>query len=183
MPTSSIQLLVHEDEIDAAVAIPLSDLQDSTGTTLESQADVDAQSEQLQQYLLAHFTPTSDDGQAWDVGMGSLTVSTTGNKATTGLYEQVQTTFTLTPPAGSEHESFNLGYDAVVDRVATHTVIVTARTENDDSVRTVGTVRRSTVTNKVQPLHVDLTATSGFSRCSAWGCSTSGKAPTISCSC
>ncbi|GLY32284.1 membrane protein [Kineosporia sp. NBRC 101731] len=165
VPTSSILLEVGDGAVEATVGIPLSDLESATGIDLddESQATIDAHAAQIQQYLLDHFVPTSDDGQTWTVDDGSLTVSTVGNAQTTGLYPQLETVFTLTPPPGSDRESFNLGYDAVVDKVATHTVIVTASSESDGSISAVGTVRRSTVTNTVQPLHVDLASDGGSS--------------------
>src|SRR5690242_13261176 len=104
VPTSTIQLEVGDSTITAAVDIPMSDLESATGLDLgeESQATVDSQAPAIQQYLLAHFAPTSDDGQAWAVSIGSLTVATTGDASTTGRYQELQTTFTLTPPAGAD---------------------------------------------------------------------------------
>ncbi len=156
VPTSSIQLDVGYGVIRAAVGIPVSDLQSATGIDLgdRSAAAVNQHASAIRQYLLAHFTPTSDDGQAWTVSLGPLSVKTTGNAATTGLYPELDTVFTLTPPAGSDENSFNLGYNAIVDHVATHVVIVTARSSG--TTYAVGSISRDTVTNTVQPLHVDL---------------------------
>ena len=162
VPTSTIQLDVGENTIEATVGIPVSDVASATGLDLgdKSQSASDSQATAIQQYLLAHFAPTSDDGQAWSISIGSLTVSTTGNASTTGRYQELQTTFTLTPPAGTDERSFNLGYEAIVDKVATHVVIVTVRTDttsaNPNSAYAVGTISRDTVTNTVQPLHVNL---------------------------
>ncbi|WIN00140.1 HupE/UreJ family protein [Actinoplanes oblitus] len=88
-----------------------------------------------------------------------MTVRTTGNAATTGCYQELQTIFTLTPPAGTDLRSFDLGYNAIVDRVATHVVIVTVGSDiagESAGASTIGTISRDTVTNTVQPLHVDL---------------------------
>ncbi|UDY22954.1 HupE/UreJ family protein [Nocardioides sp. Kera G14] len=166
LPTSTIQLAVTASNVVATVDIPLSDLEAATGLDLgdETQADIDSQADALKDYLLTHFAPTSDDGDAWTVTEGTLTVDSAGDAATTGIYDQVETTFTLTPPAGSdiaeEESSFDLGYDAVVEKVATHTVIVTVASDTTDKsfsgAYEVGTVQRDTVTNKVEELHVEL---------------------------
>ena len=158
VPTSTVQLDVGERTIRATVAIPVSDIASATGLDLGdgSVTAVDRQAPAIQRYLLAHFAPTGDDGRAWTVSGAALSVSTTGNTLTTGRYQELRTSFTLTPPAGSDERSFNLGYTAVLDRVATHVVIVTARDGPGDNAYAVGTVSRNTVTNAVQPLHVDL---------------------------
>jgi HupE / UreJ protein len=166
VPTSTIQLAVHEKDIAATVAIPLSDVEAATGLDLgtESQAAVRSEEAAIDRYLLAHFAPTSDAGGAWTVSPGELQVSTTGGARTTGRYRQLETTFTLIPPAGSNagsaERSFNLGYTAVVDRVATHVVVVTVRSDwssgTVDNAYEVGAIQRNTVTDKVEALHVDL---------------------------
>ncbi|CAM3821465.1 HupE/UreJ family protein [Nocardioides zeicaulis] len=172
VPTSTIELAVTDTNIVATVEIPLDDLAAAAGIDLgdETQADVDAAATAIEAYLLKHFTPTSNDGTAWTVTEGDLVVETTGDTATTGTYQALETTFTLSPPAGSdtaeEESSFNLGYDAVVEKVATHVTIVTIESDTTDDdfsgAYEVGTVQRSTVTNTVEELHVDLT--SGTSR-------------------
>ncbi|MFT4263557.1 MAG: HupE/UreJ family protein [Nocardioides sp.] len=170
VPTSSIQLAVTDAAIVATVDIPLEDLEAASGIDLGegTQSDVDAQADAIEAYLLDHFAPTSDDGAAWTVTEGDLVVSDAGNTATTGIYAQLETTFTLTPPAGSDVEeegSFDLGYDAVVDRIATHTIIVTVDSDSTDEdfsgAYEVGTVKRNTVTNEVADLHVDLGESGG----------------------
>lgn len=171
VPTSSIRLAVTDTTVVATVDIPLDDLAAASGIDLGdgTQADVDAQAEAIGDYLLEHFTPTDEDGATWTVTEGDLTVSSAGDTSTTGVYTQLETTFTLTPPAGTdlagEDTTFELGYDAVVDKVATHTVIVTVASDATDAdfdgAYEVGTIRRSTVTNEVQGLEVDLGADGG----------------------
>ncbi|MEF2977336.1 HupE/UreJ family protein [Subtercola sp. YIM 133946] len=162
LPTSTVQLDVHESDIDAAVAIPLADLESASGIVLadESQASVDANAAAITAYLLAHFAPTSDDGSAWAVTVGALTVTQAGDTVTTGLYAQLTTTFVLTPPAGDQRRSFDLGYDIVVDREVTHVVLVTVRSDwaggDLGGAREIGTIRLDTVTDTVPSLHVDL---------------------------
>lgn len=56
-----------------------------------------AHAEEITAYLAENLAPTTEDGEAWDVALGELTVSTTGNTATAGIYQQVSTTATPTP--------------------------------------------------------------------------------------
>ena len=168
VPTSTVQLDVRDGVIDAAVSIPLSDLEAAARIDLggESQADVDREADAIRDYLLEHIDPSSDDGTAWTTRVGDLTVGQAGDQATTGLYQQLQTTLSLTPPTGAGERSFNLGYDAVLDKVATHVVIVTVRSDwaqpDLTSAYQVGTIKRDTVTGTVQPLHLTLTGGSGY---------------------
>lgn len=161
VPTSSLQLDIEQDHINAVLLIPLTDVDSATGIDLadQTQSAVTTNAAAIRQYLRSHFTPSTDSGQAWTVGIGSLAVDQAGNAATTGLYQQLRTTVTLSPPAGSADRSFNLGYDAIVDKVATHVVIVTVTSDwrrPGLSPYQIGTVKRDTVTNTVQPLHIDV---------------------------
>ncbi|GAB2570650.1 HupE/UreJ family protein [Microlunatus antarcticus] len=162
LPTSTVQLVVGADAVEAQVSIPVDDLTAASGLDLgdASEAAVTAQASAIDAYLVAHVRPTSDDGRAWSVVAGAPTVSGAGDARTTGLYREVRVLLTLTPPAGADVRSFDLGYDAVVDRVATHTVIVTVSSDwsggQVSAPYEVGTVVRDTVTGTVVPLHVDL---------------------------
>ena len=168
VPTSTVQLDVRDGLIDAAVAIPVTDVEAAAKLDLGkgSQADIDRETNTIRSYLQTHVQPTSDDGTAWTTTVGALTATQAGDQQTTGLYQQLETTITLTPPSGGDEQSFNLGYDAIVDKVATHIVIVTVRSDwtNPDlaSAYQLGTIQRDTVTGDVQPLHVTLTGGSGY---------------------
>ena len=65
IPTSTIQLAVAENTIDAVTSIPLSDLETASHIDLGdgTRADVDTHAAAIQQYLLNHFSPTGDQGQ------------------------------------------------------------------------------------------------------------------------
>jgi len=163
LPSSSVQLDVAESSIAATVTIPLDDLENASGIQLaeQTQAAVDENAEAITAYLLEHFAPTSDDGTAWAVDAGDLTVSDAGDTSTTGIYQQLTTTFELTPPAGGDVRSFDLGYDAVVEREITHVVLVTVASDADSDTAgayELGTIRLDTVTGTVGSLHVDLGA-------------------------
>jgi hypothetical protein len=162
LPTSSVLLNVREDTIEATAKIPLDDLEAASGIDLgdESAESVASHSDEISAYLLAHFAPTSDDGEAWVVTPGELTVAQAGTASTTGIYQDLEATFTLTPPAGSDARSFDLGYDVVVDRVITHVVLVSVTSDwaagAVQGAYDVGTIRLDTASGAVPALHVAL---------------------------
>jgi hypothetical protein len=162
LPSSSVQLDVHETDVAATVKIPLDDFQAATGIDLDDAATetVTARTQDITTYLLAHFTPTSDDGRAWNVSVNDLTVSDAGNAATTGIYRELDAALVLTPAEAGGTRSFNLGYDAVVEQVVTHVVLVTIASDWEggtiDGGYQLGTIRLDTVSGTVPPLHVDL---------------------------
>ncbi|WP_370181977.1 HupE/UreJ family protein [Rhodococcus wratislaviensis] len=161
LPTTTIELDVHAAEIDAALTIPLSDLEAASGIDLGSgsQSDVDAHSSELLDYLEDHFAPTALDGRPWAVTFDELTVGSSEDLGT-GIYDTVTTTAHLVPPAGADERSFDLGYDAVIHRVVTHVVMVTVRSDwstgTIDSPREIGTVGVDSVTGDITPLTVRL---------------------------
>ena len=162
LPTSSVQLDVREDAIDATATIPLDDLEAASGIDLgdETAETVAEHADEISAYVLAHFAPMSDSGEAWAVTIGELTVAEAGNTSTTGVYRELEATFALTPPAGSDTRSFDLGYDVVVDRVVTHVVLVSVTSDWAagvvDIAYEVGTIRLNTASGTVPPLHINL---------------------------
>src|SRR3954452_18834466 len=68
LPTTTVVLDVRPDRIDAALRIPLEDLETASGIDLGEQpgAGLLAQTAALRDYLRAHIQPTSADG-AWAV--------------------------------------------------------------------------------------------------------------------
>jgi len=162
VPTSTIQLDVRDTTVDAAVSIPVSDVAAATRIDLGdgSQVAVDDHADAIKAYLLSHFAPTSDDGRSWSVSIGDLAVSTAGDPTTTGRYPQLETTFVLTPPAGANERSFDLGYTAIIDRVVTHVAIVSVRSDWSSGQLggpyEVGVIQQDTVTSTAGTLHVDL---------------------------
>jgi hypothetical protein len=162
LPTTSLVLQVHEDNIDADASIPLADLEAATGTTLTDnpQSEVATHTEQLREYLAEHVAPTTEAGVAWLVEVGDLSVVSAGDTATTGRYDALDVSFTLVPPAGDAGRSINLGYDVVVHQVVTHVVIVSVGSDWSDgevgAAREIGTIQLDTTTGAITPLRVDL---------------------------
>ena len=171
LPTSTVVLTVASDEsIDAALTIPVSDLEAASGLDV---ADTQA----VEGYILEHFVPTTTAGQAWTVTVDDLAVVDTSAYGT-GQYQALTASAHLVAPTGADARVFNLGYDVVVHKVITHTVIVSLKSDWSggavESARELGTIQLDTVTGAVVPLEVNLgdgSAWAGFTSMVALGIS------------
>jgi hypothetical protein len=153
MPHSVVLLDVHETSVTAELELPLDDLSRASGLTATSAPDT------LRGYLTAHIKPVSPGGQAWTVNVGDLSVSR-AEQTSTGPYQEIVATATLIPPAGADLRHFTFGYDVIVHRVVTHTVLVSVRQDwaagRLSSPAQVGTIRIDNRTMTVPALEVDL---------------------------
>lgn len=166
LPTTTIALDVTSDHVGAELRIPLDDLETASGVDLGSHPSttLPAHAAALRAYLLKHFTPSTPDG-AWTVTIGHLRI-TSSEQFGTGTFSVLTATAVLTPPAAADARSFDLGYDAVIEQVITHTILVSVATDwqtgRVSAPHDVGTIQVDTVTGKVLPLHVDLGAGSAW---------------------
>jgi hypothetical protein len=160
LPTTTVVLDVRADRIDAALRIPLDDLQTASGIDLGGQpaAGLPAQAASLRDYLRAHIQPTSADG-AWTVTVDDLAIDG-AEQLGTGAFTVLTAQAHLTPPAAADERSFTLNYDVVLHQVITHTVIVSARQDwsggHLGATRSIGTIQLDPVTGLVPALDVDL---------------------------
>jgi hypothetical protein len=160
LPTTTVVLDVRPDGIDAALRIPLDDLQTASGLDLGEQpaAALPAQAAALRDYLRAHIQPTSADG-AWTVTVDDLAIEDT-EQLGTGPFTVLTAQAHLTPPVSADERSFQLHYDVVIHQVITHTVIVSARRDWSGgqlgATRSIGTIQLDPVTGDVPALDVDL---------------------------
>lgn len=160
LPTTTVMLDVRPGRIDAAVRIPLDDLQTASGIDLGARpaTHLSAQSSRLEEYLRAHVRPASAGG-TWTVTVDDLAIKGS-EQLGTGPYTVLTAQAHLTPPTAGDERSFRLRYDAVIHQVITHTVIVSARQDWSGgqlgATREIGTIRLDPVTGRVPALAVDL---------------------------
>jgi hypothetical protein len=163
VPTSTVALDVRADEVDAAVSVPLTDLQTASGVDLgdDPTAALPAQAGALQAYVRRHIAVASPDGQAWSVSVGALALGR-AQQLGTGPFRTVSVAVRLVPPTTADLRRFTLHYDVVLHQVVTHQVLVSVRHDwasgQVQAARTVGTVDVDPVTGQVRPLTVDLGA-------------------------
>jgi hypothetical protein len=161
MPTSTVVLEVHEDEVQAQLRIPLDDFVLASGIELAATQDdlLVQKHDEIVAYIAKHFVPTSDEGKKWRVTVGDLGLASDRQLAT-GPYGVITATAHLVPPAGSDIRRFNLGYDVVIHQVVTHVAIVSVLADWDsgviDSARELGTIQLDSSTGQTTSLHVDL---------------------------
>ncbi|MEU4243919.1 HupE/UreJ family protein [Actinoplanes sp. NPDC026619] len=159
MPHSVVLLDVHETSVTAELELPLSDFVRASGIEVTA-ATVAAQQDALRSYLIAYIRPATTGGAAWTVRVGDLSV-TDAEQTSTGTYQELVASATLTPPAGGDLRHFIFRYDVVVHQVVTHTVLVSVRQDwaagqvGSDAVQ-VGTIQIDSRTMTVPPLTVNL---------------------------
>ncbi|WP_405924467.1 HupE/UreJ family protein [Streptomyces sp. NBC_00035] len=163
MPHSVVQLDVYKDSVTARLELPVGDLATASGidlTTIESAA-LPTKAKAVRTYLAQHISPTTLKGEAWQVSIGALSLSST-EQTSTGPYRELIAKAVLTPPAGTDVRHFKLDYDVIVHQVVTHVALVTVRQDwaagqvGDVSATQVGTVRLDVRSMTVPALTVDL---------------------------
>ena len=111
-PNSVIALDFADGQVWATITIPANELSYAYGKPSLSAAE-----------LLRHIRVASDSGQPWRVGVESIRYDTLQRQ--TDFIARVR----LTPPRGAPARRFSLGYDAVIDRVSSHVVLVNAASD------------------------------------------------------
>ncbi|MFF7445950.1 MULTISPECIES: HupE/UreJ family protein [unclassified Streptomyces] len=160
MPHSVVQLDVYEHAVSARLELPVDDFARASGIDV-SEKTLTARTGAIRAYLVAHLRPTATDGRAWQVTVGSLTLSR-AEQTSTGPYRELVAEAVLTPPTGTDVRHFTFGYDVIVHQVVTHTALVTVRQDwsggqvDGEGATQVGTIRIDTRTMTVPALKVDL---------------------------
>jgi hypothetical protein len=163
MPNSVVLLTVHAHRLDAAVQIPLSELQPAFGHAVgDSSAHLVARlGPELRRYLAQHLRLQSPDGRFWAVTVGELGVQETENPLT-GPYRELTAQVQLLPPAGADVRQFVLRYDAVIHQVVTHKILVAVRQDwaagqvAGEEPAQVGVIALDVRHNVIPPLAVNL---------------------------
>ncbi|RZK56687.1 MAG: HupE/UreJ family protein [Hymenobacter sp.] len=170
MPNSVVLLTVHAHRIDAAVQIPLNELQPAFGHAVGDSTDnlVARLGPQLRAYLTQHIKLQSPDGRYWAVAVGALGVRETQNPIN-GPYRELTAQVSMLPPAGADVRQFLFRYDAVVHQVVTHKVLVAVHQDwaagqvaDDAEPAQVGVIELNVRDNVIPPLPVNLATGSSW---------------------
>ncbi|WRZ89519.1 HupE/UreJ family protein [Streptomyces sp. NBC_01007] len=163
MPHSVVRLDVYKASVTARLELPVDDFSRASGIDLNSiePAALPARATAVRTYLGRHIRPATLQGEAWQVGIGALSLSRT-EQTSTGPYRELVATAVLTPPPGGDVRHFTLNYDVIVHQVVTHITLVTVRQDwaagrvDGAGATQVGTVGLDIRHMKVPPLTVDL---------------------------
>lgn len=111
-PNSVIELDFASDHVRAQITIPTNEIAFATGRPVMSLPE-----------LARHLSATSPDGKVWQVLPKAVRTDT--------LQKQTDliATFDLVPPPGADLRQLTLRYNAVIDRVPSHMVMVFARSD------------------------------------------------------
>ncbi|MVN77483.1 HupE/UreJ family protein [Hymenobacter sp. HMF4947] len=170
MPNSVVLLSVHAQRIEAAVQIPLTELQPAFGHAVgDSSAQlVQRLGPELRAYLTQHIKLQSPDGRYWAVTVGQLGVHETQNPLN-GPYRELTAQVAMVPPAGADVRQFLLRYDAVLHQVVTHKILVavhqdwaTGQVADDAEPAQVGIIQLDVRNNVIPPLPVNLATGSAW---------------------
>ncbi len=111
-PTSVIELEFGTSEVHALIDIPQSEISYALGKKMLSAGEI-----------AAHIRVTSPDGRPWRVAVAAPHVA-----LTQGTPDLV-TSAVFTPPPGAPVRQFTLAYDALIDRLSSHIVLVMAKSD------------------------------------------------------
>jgi hypothetical protein len=125
MPNSAVNLDFGSRTVSAEVLIPLNELSYATGRHFKLKAGPVAGADRtfLAAYVLDHFSIQTPGKGSWRVYLATLEV--VSDAWGTDLRALVR----LTPPGGTSPRRFDLRYDAVIDKVANHFVLVFAHSD------------------------------------------------------
>lgn len=163
MPHSVVELDVYQTLVSARLELPADDFSRASGIDLgnATQATLPGKAKAIRTYLGKHIRPATTQGKAWQVSIGSLSLSST-EQTSTGPYRELVAEAVLTPPAGTDVRHFTFDYDVIVHQVITHTALVAVRQDwaagqvDGERATQVGTIRINTRTMTVPALKVDL---------------------------
>ena len=161
MPSSVLILEVYEHMVGAELQVPLSELGLALKEDLMGNPDavLAKYGTQLETYLAEHIQPVTADGQPWTVQVDNLSVKGAEQTAT-GPYQELTAHLNLTPPAGASTRTFMLHYDAVIQQVVTHSVLVSVKQDwasglVEGQPAEVGVIRLNPVDGSIPPLEVN----------------------------
>ena len=125
MPNSVINLDFGSQTVTAEILMPLNELSYATGRRFSLRAGprLGADRGFLAAYVLGHLSIQAPDHRPWGVKLSDLRV--VSDAWGTDLRAEVQ----LTPPPGAPSRLFDLRYDAIIDRVTNHFVLVFAHSD------------------------------------------------------
>jgi hypothetical protein len=111
-PTSSVAFDFADSHADVTITIPQGELGYRYGKPKLSEVE-----------LRRHVAVSTPDGRAWTIGPMTLT-----SAIHQGAPDFVAT-FKIAPPAGQSSQSLRLRYDAIIDRVPSHSVLVMVQSD------------------------------------------------------
>jgi HupE / UreJ protein len=134
-PNTLISLDIKTDGVAAELQIPVGELQLAWGANAPKNG-VDfttTYADSLRNYLKAHITPLSMDGQKWTVEVGEMALQE-ADAQQRGTLQDLLIKVWLKPPSGVSSRQFLFNYDVVMHQLVTHTALVSIRQDWETGV-------------------------------------------------
>ncbi|GAA4887491.1 hypothetical protein GCM10023405_00540 [Streptomonospora salina] len=158
VPSTTIELDVHDDDITATVTPPADDLATASGIDATGGGIDEDTAASITDYLGAHFDVTPH-GRMWEIGFGDVAPARTrqwGTRTSPPVIVEAP----LTPAHADDLRTFTLGYDAIIHQVVTADIFAILNSDwasgEFGSAWGLGTVAIDTATGRVAPLQVAL---------------------------
>ncbi|MEZ5374639.1 MAG: HupE/UreJ family protein [Microthrixaceae bacterium] len=147
---SAVLLDVGDTEVAAELQLPLDRLEIAVDQPLTDAPGevVDTYGAMLTAYIGDHVAASGDDGEPWDVSIGTVSLSTIDG------VDHLIAPATLTPPSGVVGD-FTLDYDVILEFLLSHEIVVATQPEGGDRV-VVGTLSHA-----ASSIDIEATAPSG----------------------
>ena len=125
MPNSVINLDFASQTVSAEILMPVNELSYATGRRfhIRTGTDLGADRAFLESYVLGHLSVQTPDHRPWKINLTDLRV------VSDAWGRDLRAEVSLTPPAGASPRLFDLRYDAIIDRVTNHFVLVFAHSD------------------------------------------------------
>ncbi|HEY3839317.1 MAG TPA: HupE/UreJ family protein [Bryobacteraceae bacterium] len=175
-PTTLVVLDIGSDRVGMDLHVPLNELELAFGhdTTVRPEERLSTWEASFRQYLVDHIHPYSEDGRAWQVSVGEMSIGH-AEQAQSGPFQEINVHAELIPPTGASLRDFVLHYDVILHQVVTHKALISVHSDwasGRIEPTQVGVIAVNTGTSRTDPLAIHLGAGSrweGFRRMVALG--------------
>ncbi len=163
MPNSVVLLNIQEQDIEATLQLPLSELELAFGKKLNDNTGIliDSFGAPLKAYIQKHFKITSPTGQSWQVEANRLNLSSVTNEVN-GCYNELIVKVLVHVPIAESNRKFTLYYDVILHQVVTHAALLQIQQDwkngilSEQTPLEVGVMAWDIPSNTILPFSVNL---------------------------
>lgn len=127
-PNSVLYLDFGSQSVSAELLVPVNELEYRLGRKLDLRRGMAVRRPDLRDWLLGHIAVRTSDGRPWTIR--PTTVDVVSDNWGTDLRMGLE----MTPPPSASSRRFRLHYDAIIDRVPNHFVLVFARSDYERGI-------------------------------------------------
>lgn len=164
MPNSIVALKIQEQNIEATLFLPLSELESAFGKPLCDNAPLASEKyeKELKAYVQQHIKINSPNGLPWSIIVNDINLSNATQVSTGINYNELIVKAQFVPPHECSNRIFTLNYEVILHQVATHSALIKIEQDwnngihNDAQPLEVGVIAWDIPSNKILPFQVNL---------------------------